>query len=118
MTDLPWAMSWYADRISLWLPKNVEQFNELYRYVPSENQHNIGGVVLTPASTDRGMVSVLSGQDRAWAPLILNAPVTRPGQEINFPNFPFRLAIPMTPPPSTIVMYSDRARQPREDKKE
>ena len=31
-SDTPWAVAWYDDRRSLWLPDTVERFNEFHDF--------------------------------------------------------------------------------------
>jgi hypothetical protein len=49
-SDMPWAVAWYSDRKSLWLPAKLETLTEFY------NLHTLGapiaGIYLTPVSRD------------------------------------------------------------------
>jgi hypothetical protein len=72
-SDMPWAVAWYSDRKSLWLPAKLETFTEFY------NLHTLGppiaGIYLTPVSRDLGYASQISnGEYKEWLPLILPNP--------------------------------------------
>ena len=48
-SDQPWAVAWYADRRSIWLPKKVSEFEYLEKLV--ENQKlTSAGILMTPSS--------------------------------------------------------------------
>ena len=48
-SDQPWAVAWYADRRSIWLPKKVSEFEYLEKIV--ENQKlTSAGILMTPSS--------------------------------------------------------------------
>lgn len=48
-SDQPWAVAWYADRRSIWLPKKVSEFEYLEKLV--EDQGLISaGILMTPSS--------------------------------------------------------------------
>ena len=69
-SDMPWAVAWYSDRKSLWLPAKVETLIEFY------NLQTLGapiaGIYLTPVSRDLGYASQISnGEYKEWLPLIL-----------------------------------------------
>jgi hypothetical protein len=68
-TDMPWAVAWYADRRSLWLPDTQRVFNDLADY------NTLGGPVrglyLTPVSgTDNKFRDIVKGEYRDWSALI------------------------------------------------
>ena len=68
-TDMPWAVAWYADRRSLWLPDTQRVFNDLGDY------NTLGGPVhglyLTPISgTDIKFRDIVKGEYRDWSALI------------------------------------------------
>ena len=47
-TDMPWATAWYGDRVSILLPKNLEQFYEINDY-----KQYISGIYFTAITTDK-----------------------------------------------------------------
>jgi hypothetical protein len=68
-TDMPWAVAWYADRRSLWLPDTQRVFNDLGDY------NTLGGPVhglyLTSISgTDNKFRDIVKGEYRDWSALI------------------------------------------------
>ena len=72
-SDMPWAMAWYADRKSLWLPLNRKDF---YEYHDHESLGApIVGLYLTPVTRDTNFLSdIVFGEYRDWANIILRLP--------------------------------------------
>jgi hypothetical protein len=73
VSDMPWAMAWYADRKSLWLPSRRKDF---YEYC---NNKSLGapivGLFLTPISRDSNFLSdIVSGEYKDWASIVLGLP--------------------------------------------
>jgi hypothetical protein len=63
--DMPWAAAWYSDRLSLWLPQNVEDFSKLNRSFP------ISSFWLTPVTLNSKLQSELrAGEYGGWGALI------------------------------------------------
>jgi hypothetical protein len=102
-SDAPWAVAWYADRKSLWLPMTVKDFITLN----DDNLLNgrIVGLYLTPYSGNRMFLSeVVKGDYKEWSPFImrnLSGPALR--------DFPLRAVTPL-PLDNECVFYSDRDR--------
>ena len=102
-TDMPWAVSWYAQRQALLLPKTIKQFNRIsdYRLLGK----SLNGLYLTPLTGDRALFSeVYKGAYSDWISLIMRPPeVTR-----------FSLPI-FTPLPidGECILFSDRDRWSR-----
>lgn len=48
-SDQPWAVAWYADRISMWLPREVAQLEEVETAAITLNSQP-AGILITPAS--------------------------------------------------------------------
>jgi len=48
-SDQPWAVAWYADRISIWLPRKVEEFEDL-ESLAEEQELGTAGILVTPTS--------------------------------------------------------------------
>ena len=66
---MPWAVAWYSDRRSLWLPK-LKTLTEFYDLETLGAP--IAGIYLTPVSRDLGFASQISnGEYKDWLPLIL-----------------------------------------------
>jgi hypothetical protein len=72
-SDMPWAVAWYSDRKSLWLPTKPKTLIEFY-YMQTLGAP-IAGIYLTPVSRDLGYASQISnGEYKEWLPLILPDP--------------------------------------------
>jgi 4-amino-4-deoxy-L-arabinose transferase-like glycosyltransferase len=68
-SDMPWAVAWYADRPSLWIPVSIKTLTDLSDYGA------LGGPVvalyLTPISgTQNTFRDIIKGDYSEWAPLI------------------------------------------------
>lgn len=48
-SDQPWAVAWYSDRSSLWLPRKKDDFFALEEIL-KENGTSVGGILITPTS--------------------------------------------------------------------
>jgi Dolichyl-phosphate-mannose-protein mannosyltransferase len=69
-SDMPWAVAWYADRRSIWLPQTIKSFNDLndYRVLGGP----VNGIYLTPVSGSQNKLGdVLKGDYKDWAQAIL-----------------------------------------------
>lgn len=49
ISDVPWAVAWYADRMSVWLPQDLEQIEEIER-VAKTQQTPVSAILITPYS--------------------------------------------------------------------
>lgn len=102
-SDIPWAVAWYADRRSLWLPMTVKDFIRL-------NDNNvlngrIVGLYLTPYSGNRMFQNdILKGDYKEWA-LFIKREVHGPALR----DFPLKAGTGMQPE-GECVFYSDRDR--------
>ncbi|HUE40586.1 MAG TPA: glycosyltransferase family 39 protein [Chthoniobacterales bacterium] len=68
-SDMPWAVAWYANRRSLWLPDTIRVFGELGDYQTLGGPVN--GLYLTPISgTDNKFRDIVKGEYKDWAPVI------------------------------------------------
>ncbi len=68
-SDMPWAVAWYADRRSLWVPETIKQLTDLsdYRVLGGP----ISGLYLTPISgASNTLRDIVKGDYKDWAPLI------------------------------------------------
>jgi hypothetical protein len=84
-SDMPWAVAWYADRRSLWLPAKLKTLTEFYDLQALGAP--IAGIYLTPVSRDLGFASQIgNGEYKDWLPLILPNPNA-------LEDFPLRLVI-------------------------
>ena len=105
-SDMPWAVAWYADRKSLWLPKTIQDYIVLNDYKALKG--SIVGLYLTPVSGNRGFLNdIMKGEYREWAPFIL--------RNVQARDFPLKVSTGM-PIDNECIFYSDRDRWPqRED---
>ena len=68
-SDMPWAVAWYADRRSLWLPESVRVFTDFNDYKILGGP--VSGLYLTPISgTDNKFREIVKGEYKDWAPVI------------------------------------------------
>lgn len=100
-SDMPWAVAWYADRKSLWIPKTPERMVQLNDW--NELNAPIVGLYLTPITGDERFVSdIAKGEWKDWAPLVMHT--------TGFPaGFPFRSVLPM-PLGNECIFYADSER--------
>lgn len=99
-SDMPWGVAWYANRKSLWIPKEMNDFIEINDY--ARLRQPIAGVFLTPVSGNAEFVAdVLRGDYKGWAPLIM--------RRTNLSRFPFPKIRPMQIR-GECVFFSDRER--------
>jgi hypothetical protein len=69
-SDMPWAIAWYADRRSIWLPETIKTFSDLGDYNVLGGPVN--GLYLTPISTGQNKLGdIIKGEYQDWAPIIL-----------------------------------------------
>lgn len=48
-SDQPWAVAWYADRISFWLPRRVDEFEDLEQLAEDQKLETVG-ILVSPVS--------------------------------------------------------------------
>ena len=98
--DMPWAVAWYADRKSLWLPMTVQSFLDMNDY--DRLGGKIAGLYLTPLSGNAALINdIVKGDYKEWAPFIL--------RNVNIKDFPLR-AVTAMPLDNQCIFYSDRDR--------
>jgi hypothetical protein len=65
-TDMPWATAWYGNRVSILLPKTLDDFYEINDY-----KQYISGMYITTLTKDKPFVSqLLDGPEKSWLPII------------------------------------------------
>ncbi len=99
-SDMPWAVAWYADRKSLWLPLTVKDFLDLNDYGRLDGR--IVGLYLTPVTGNRAFLSgIVKGEYKEWAQFIM--------RNVSAKDFPLKYvtALPME---NECVFFSDRDR--------
>jgi len=101
-SDMPWAIAWYADRPSIWLPETVKTMTELSDY--NVLGAPINGVYLTPVSgTDNIYRNIIVGEYREWAPAIQRT--------VTSENFPFKWGTLSLGVDGECVFFSDHDRE-------
>ncbi|MEO5720675.1 MAG: glycosyltransferase family 39 protein [Chthoniobacterales bacterium] len=100
-SDMPWAIAWYADRRSIWLPDTLKTFTEFHDYGVFGAPLN--GLYLTPISGSQNTLSdILKGEYRDWAPMILRS--------VDLAKFPLKWAT-LLGLENECVFFSDHDRQ-------
>ncbi|MDF7825140.1 hypothetical protein P4B35_14045 [Pontiellaceae bacterium B12227] len=65
-TDMPWATAWYGDRVSILLPKDLDQFYEINDY-----KQYISGMYFTTITKNKPFVKqLLDGPEKSWLPIM------------------------------------------------
>jgi hypothetical protein len=68
MSDMPWAMAWYGDRLSVWVPMDARQSF----YTINDDHKAISGLLLGPLTTDSEFRrQILQSRDHDWARLMV-----------------------------------------------
>lgn len=71
VSDQPWAVAWYADRTSIWLPNKISDF-ERFEGMANDEDTPIAGILISPYShSTKPMMSVYA-EYQEWLPLILD----------------------------------------------
>jgi hypothetical protein len=73
-SDQPWAVAWYADRISIWLPPTRDGFIKLEN-TAAELQTPCAGIHISPSSHGSGPLSEIAFHYKDFAALVLDGPV-------------------------------------------
>ena len=106
-TDMPWAVAWYADRESLWIPDRFVQLMGL-----SDNAKLpgvMGGVLLTPISRNAPLFTgVLKGEYQEYQQLIFG--------RADQPFFPFHEGLLVMGDPAGYIFFSDTRRWEKPEK--
>lgn len=71
VSDQPWAVAWYADTVSVWLPKTRKGFEKMEGDADSLGTPFVG-ILTTPSSFDSATPSVIRGQYGEFISLIFN----------------------------------------------
>jgi general stress protein CsbA len=65
-TDMPWATAWYGDRVSILLPKDIDDFYEI-----NDLKQYISGMYITTITKNKPFVKqLLDGPEKSWLPII------------------------------------------------
>ena len=64
-SDMPWAVAWYGDRGSVWLPDTLADFNDIY-----DDYNNSGLLLITPVLLSEPTMTFTSGEYKEWFPFV------------------------------------------------
>jgi hypothetical protein len=96
-TDMPWATAWYGNRVSVLLPKDLDDFYEINDY-----KQYISGIYITALTKNRPFAKdLLTGSEKPWLPLMSGRPPV---------DFPLKQAISLNARSQDQVFISDRDR--------
>jgi len=70
-SDQPWAVAWYADRISIWLPPTYSEFEKL-ETIANDLQTPVAGIVISPSSHGSGPLSEVANQYKDFIMMVLD----------------------------------------------
>jgi hypothetical protein len=73
-SDQPWAVAWYADRVSIWLPPTREGFAKL-ESAAADLQTPAVGILISPSSHGSGPLSEVAARYKDFTPLVLDGRV-------------------------------------------
>jgi 4-amino-4-deoxy-L-arabinose transferase-like glycosyltransferase len=100
VSDMPWAVAWYSDRESVWLPAKMKTISDYYDLRTLGKP--VAGVYVTPVSRDVALSATTgSGGYREWLGLLL------PDLKA-LGSFPFQSLLPVAD--SQCFFFSDRPR--------
>lgn len=71
VSDQPWAVAWYADRKSLWLPKKAEVFDTLEDLALSQGTP-FSGILISPSSHSSERMTSVYGEYGEFSPLVMD----------------------------------------------
>lgn len=85
MTDMPWAVAWYADRHALWIPKRIEELETKIMPVLNAAETDIQGIVISPVShASNGGLSAIISKYGDFAPLAMEGMLLALSPKHNF----------------------------------
>lgn len=84
--DQPWAVAWYADRMSIWLPTSKDGLEKLETSASELGTQPVG-ILITPASYGSSDVRTLNDQYNDLMPLVLEGRVVLATQPSSFTIF-------------------------------
>ncbi|MEX1049513.1 MAG: glycosyltransferase family 39 protein [Akkermansiaceae bacterium] len=71
VSDQPWAVAWYADRMSVWLPPTREGFVKIEENA-TDLQTPIAGILISPLSNGSGPISEVALQYRDFIMMVMD----------------------------------------------
>ena len=73
-SDQPWAVAWYADRVSIWLPPTREGFLKL-ESAANDLQTPAVGILISPSSHGSGTIAEVAASYKDFTPMVLDGRV-------------------------------------------
>lgn len=70
VSDEPWAVAWYGDRVSVWLPTTLETFERLEGAAETTGA-SIDGILVTPASSESGTMREVAQNYRDFTSMVM-----------------------------------------------
>ncbi len=70
-SDQPWAVAWYADRISIWLPSSRLDFAEL-ESAAADLETPVAGILISPSSHGTGNVTEIAEKYKDFTSLVMD----------------------------------------------
>jgi len=96
-SDIPWAVSWYSQRLCVWLPTKKEEFFTL-----NDFEINIVAILLTPESQKGGLFDdIENGQFSDWSGIITRR---------DFSDLPLPSVTVLPPNKDEYLLLADRPR--------
>ncbi len=71
VADQPWAVAWYADRVSLWLPTTPKGF-EKFETIAADSQTPLTGILISPVSNQLGSIAEIYQQYQDFTSLVID----------------------------------------------
>lgn len=72
-SDQPWAVAWYADRISMWLPRELRDFEEIESSAATLDSAPVG-ILITPSSYNSCGLYELRDKYQEFTSLVMDGP--------------------------------------------
>ena len=95
MTDMPWAVAWYADRPGVWLPVEKSEFPEMKK-AAEQRGAAIAGILMSPLSLHAEHVAdIFSGEYRDWAAPAMRGILLGFGVDVMAQESPYRYFLPL-----------------------
>ncbi len=73
-SDQPWAVAWYADRISVWLPPTKTDFTDI-ESVAADLETPVAGILISPSSHGSGNAADVAVKYKDFTSLVLDGRV-------------------------------------------
>ena len=73
-SDQPWAVAWYADRISVWLPPSRTDFTDIESFA-ADLETPVAGILISPSSHGSGNASEVARKYKDFTSLVMDGRV-------------------------------------------